>query len=60
MAFIENNHVVEQITTTTADPPLGHAVLPRTLELVRFGSMPKLFTASITSPLNCVPRSKIR
>jgi hypothetical protein len=61
MPFIKNDHVVEQIAAAVADPPLGNTVLPRTAEAgFRFGWMQKLFTVSITSSLNCVPRSKIR
>src|SRR6266481_1702737 len=32
MAFVQSDNVVEQFASATADPALGHAVLPRTLE----------------------------
>jgi hypothetical protein len=32
MAFIQNDHMVEQIAAAVADPTLGDAVLPRTSE----------------------------
>jgi hypothetical protein len=28
--LIEPNHVIEQVTAATADPPLGNTILPRT------------------------------
>ena len=32
VAFIENDHMVEQITAAVANPALGNTVLPRTAE----------------------------
>jgi hypothetical protein len=32
MPLIENDHMIEQITTATAYEALGHAILPRALE----------------------------
>ena len=37
MALMENNHMIEQVATTGADPALGHAVLPRTAEAGSLG-----------------------
>ena len=37
MPLIQNNYMVKQIASAVADPALGHAVLPRTAEAVRFG-----------------------
>lgn len=36
MAFIENDHLVEQIPPARANPSFGHAVLPRTSETGSF------------------------
>lgn len=41
MPFIHSNHMVEQITTTAADPTLGDTVLPRTSEAGSLGVDPK-------------------
>jgi hypothetical protein len=60
MLFIQNDHMIEQISTAAANPPFCNAVLPRTSEAGPLGRTPKLFTVSITSLLNCGPRSKIR
>ena len=32
MAFVQCDDVIQQVTTTTADPALGHAILPRAFE----------------------------
>ncbi len=32
MTFVQSDNVVEQFASATADPALGHAVLPRTLD----------------------------
>jgi len=31
MSFVQSDNMVEQLTTTTADPALGNAVLPGTI-----------------------------
>ena len=51
MPFIHNNHMVEQIPRQLLDPTFRNPVLPRTLKLVRFGWIPKLFKVSMTSLL---------
>ena len=37
MTLIEHDDMIEQVPAAVADPALGHAVLPRTAEAVRFG-----------------------
>ena len=56
MPFIDDNHMVEQVSPAAADPSLCDGLR----KLVRLGLMPKLFTVSITSSLKFDPRSKIR
>ena len=60
VAFIEHDHVVEQISPQfpiqRSATPFCHGLR----KLIRLGWMPKFFTVSITSLLNCGPRSKIR
>jgi len=41
MAFIEHNHMVEQITAARADEAFGHAILPRALDAGSFGLNPE-------------------
>ena len=41
MAFIEHNHMVEQITAARADETFGHAILPRALDAGSFGLYPE-------------------
>jgi hypothetical protein len=60
VAFIEDDHMVEQVPTAVADPAFGNTVLPRTSEAGSLGSMPNVFTASIISALKLEPQSKIR
>jgi len=60
MSFVHNDYVVKQIgrqlPTQRSATPFCHGLR----KLVCLGWMPKSFIVSITSSLNCVPRSKIR
>jgi len=56
MAFVHNDHVVEQIAAAGAYPSFGHTVLPWASEA---GAL-KLLIVATTSSLKLLPRSKIR
>jgi hypothetical protein len=50
--LIQDDHVVEQVSSATSDAALRHAVLPRLRKAVRVGWLPKSLTAEITSVPN--------
>ena len=56
VAFIQHDHVVEQIAAAGAYPSFGHTVLPWASEA---GAL-KLLIVATTSSLKLLPRSKIR
>src|ERR1039457_4682153 len=60
MPPIENDHVVEQIPAAGAYPAFRNAVLPWTSEAGALGLNAEAIHSSITSSLNCGPRSKIK
>ena len=41
MAFIQYDYMVEEVSSTTADPMLGNDILPRTSEAGSFGLDPE-------------------
>jgi len=58
MARVENDHMIENIPAAVATQRSATPFCHGLRKLVRFGWMPKLFTVSITSLLNCGPRSR--
>ena len=49
MAFVQNDHMIQQISAAASHPALGNSVLPRLRNAVRMGSLPNVLAASITS-----------
>jgi len=37
MRFVEGNHLIQQFTPATTDPPLGNPILPRTTDGSSYG-----------------------
>jgi hypothetical protein len=58
--LIQDDLVVEQVSSATSDPALRHTVLPRTAKGSAGGWLPKPLTAEITSVPNFESRSNKR
>jgi hypothetical protein len=60
MTFIQDDHMVEEISTATPNPSFRNAICQGLRKLVRLDWIPRLFSVSITSSLKFNPRSKIK
>jgi hypothetical protein len=58
--YVQNDDVIQQISSAISHPAFGDAVLPRASEVGCLGVMPKLLTVLMTSSLKFAARSKIR